>query len=592
MADRLAPPVGSPPADSPDDPDGTGSLAHWHAQRRQLADVLGRLAEIARERGDQAAAERCSAGSERLTKGRLTLAVLGEFKRGKSTLINSLLGAEVMPVGVIPMTSVPLLVQYGDEPELTVELESGQRLPVDLTTLEDYATETGNPGNRKAVRRLLMTQPAPLLGSGVILVDTPGIGSIHAHNTESAYQLLTQADAAVFVLSVDSPASQAEMDFLAAARAEVSRLLVALNKVDLLSPEELQQSTQFVRTVLEQAAPGQEIELFPISARLRDPGYRVMAAALEKFLTEERGSFLLQRARDVAYSAIRNERLAVRLERAALALSATESERRRIALQQRLQEISHQRLEVEEVLRGDIGRLVAGTVAPGIERFRQRAMASVRAAVGEEIAMGRTGLRPRLEQRLAAVVADQVAAFVRELDGELAEGLGEIARRHTGRANALLAEVTRATAELFQVEVDEPFLPSALQPSSRRLVLTRVEDLALTRLSSALKGWLPGAVGSAVARRDALDRGDELVDRHCGRIHHDVLERLRRREQEWRDELVRALSSLEATIRRATAAAGTGPEEDPRPDERLAKLAARELLLGDLEAAAAEVPLG
>ena len=554
------------------DSSAPGFLAEWQARREQLAAILNELADLAQGRDDPQQAERCSAGSVRLTEGRLTLAILGEFKRGKSTLINSLLGAEVMPVGVIPMTSVPLLVQHGDEPQLIVEFESGERRRIDLGELREYATESGNPGNHHRVRQVEVAHPAALLRSGVVLVDTPGIGSIHAHNTRVAYQLLARADAAIFALSIDSPASQAELDFLAAARAQVSHLIFALNKVDLLSAAELDQSSRFVQSALERVVPREGLRLHRISARLRDQGFRTLAAELEQFLAVERGRFLLRRAADVADAALREERRAVQLEQAALALSASESERRLAALQERLKEISRSEVEVVELLSGDIRRLVAGTLEPAIERFRRRGEASTRAAVEAELAAGRAGLRPRLERRLAAVVADEVAGFVPRLDVELEEGLAAVARGHAERANRLMAEVAKATAELFDVPPDRLSLAPSLKPSSGRLVLTEFEDLALGRISSALKGAVPGSLGRGLARRDALARGEELVDRHCGRIHHDALERLKEREQEWRRELKAALEESEAVARRAVAAAAAVRSTDARQQE-LAKVA-------------------
>ncbi len=572
------------PGDRDVGPDRASSLTEWQARRSQLVTILDRLAEMAQARGAQAEAETRAAASGRLAEGRLTLAVLGEFKRGKSTLINSLLGAEVMPVGVIPMTSVPLLVQFGAEPQVTVELASGGCVTIDPTALRDYATETGNPGNRRGVVRVLIQHPAPILRSGVILVDTPGIGSIHAHNTEAAYELLAQADAALFVLSVDSPASRAELDFLAAARGQVSRLIFALNKADLLDREELQQATNFVRSVLEQVAPGDPPALYPISARARDAGFQELTAALERFLVQERGQFLLHRAEEVALRSVHQERQALQLERAALTLSSEEADRRIAVLEGRLQEVTRQRLEAEEILAGDIRRLVADSLDPAIHRFRQLGEARVREAVEEEIRSGPHDLRPRLERRLAALITDEVGRFAPQLEAELATGMAEIAGRHADRTNALIAAAVKVISDVFEVSLDQMSLGTALQPSSRRLILIKIEDLALERLSSAVKGLLPGTAGTGLARRDALRRGEELVDRHCGRIRHDAVERLKLREQEWRRELATALDSLEATVRRAVAAAAESRSSGiGRQEEATVALDHRGRLIEELE---------
>lgn len=129
-------------------------LREWGRQRLELVRILKRLAELADGRGDDAATAALQGSFTRLSEGRLTLAILGEFKRGKSTLINALLDAEVMPVGVIPTTSTSLWVEYGDDPQLLVEFEGGRLVEVSFEELLEYATETGNPGNQRGWREL------------------------------------------------------------------------------------------------------------------------------------------------------------------------------------------------------------------------------------------------------------------------------------------------------------------------------------------------------------------------------------------------------------------------------------------------------
>jgi GTP-binding protein EngB required for normal cell division len=411
-------------------------LADWHSRRGQLLATLRSLAEMALTRSDQVSHDTLGEAGRQLSEGRITLAVLGEFKRGKSTLINSLLGAPVTPVGVIPMTSVPLRVEHGETPGAAVELEAGGELSISLDQLSEYATETGNPGNRKGVVGVAVRHPAAILRQGVILVDSPGIGSIHAHNTKAAYEHLRHADAAIFVLSIDSPASQAELDFLAAAQEQVSRILFVLNKADLLSPEELEQVTGFVRGVLREASGGKEVRLFPISARAKDSGYVTFVVALEHFLVEERGQFLLERGNAVALAAIRAERRAIALQRAAL-------------LAERLTDVRRQRLEAEEILAGDMKRLVAAVLDPSIGRFRRSGTETVENAVQAELDAPSSDLRGRLDRILPETVRELVTAWLGEFEQELEPALAEVAERHSRRTNRLALSAVQLVAEVF-----------------------------------------------------------------------------------------------------------------------------------------------
>ncbi len=91
------------------------------------------------------------------------LVILGEFKRGKSTLVNALLGANVLPTGVIPLTSITTVILYGENPQISVLFQDGRREEMELSQLEKYVTERGNPKNKFAVELVEVHFPSPLL---------------------------------------------------------------------------------------------------------------------------------------------------------------------------------------------------------------------------------------------------------------------------------------------------------------------------------------------------------------------------------------------------------------------------------------------
>ena len=129
--------------------------------------------------------------SSRFSDGRFHLAILGQFKRGKSTLLNALTGEAILPVGVVPLTAVPTFIQYGETPKIRVQYQDGR--PADECNgasiaertgyLAGFVTEEGNPQNRRGVAEVEADLPSPILSGGVVLIDTPGIGSTFRHNT-------------------------------------------------------------------------------------------------------------------------------------------------------------------------------------------------------------------------------------------------------------------------------------------------------------------------------------------------------------------------------------------------------------------------
>src|SRR5580704_427867 len=205
-------------------------MAPMRSGENILADALNELAALgtARDR------ERLLALLDRLDAARLRVLVVGEAKRGKSTLINALLGRDVLPSGVTPLTAVVTTVRYGDDPRIEVAFLDGHQEKHPLTALADFVTEVRNPRNKRLVAGVTVYLDAPILAGGVELVDTPGTGSVFQWDTQAAHEALRTMDAAVFVLTADPPVSAAERDLYA----KISRLSVTtfavLNKADHL----------------------------------------------------------------------------------------------------------------------------------------------------------------------------------------------------------------------------------------------------------------------------------------------------------------------------------------------------------------------
>lgn len=114
-------------------------------------DELRRLSDIAAALGAEGVRADALATAERLSAGRFFVACLGQFKRGTSTLINALVSDAVLPVGVVPVTSVVTVVRYGPARGAIIHFQNGTSTPIDVANISDYVSEAGNPGNRKAV---------------------------------------------------------------------------------------------------------------------------------------------------------------------------------------------------------------------------------------------------------------------------------------------------------------------------------------------------------------------------------------------------------------------------------------------------------
>ncbi|OLT21072.1 hypothetical protein BJF78_34740 [Pseudonocardia sp. CNS-139] len=248
------------------------------------------LAE-ARRRGREDLVARLAAARARMQESTCTVLVVGEFNKGKSSLINALLNARVCITDGDIATAVPTSVRYGAALSAVVRSDAGEGRPVALDDVEAVVTQR-TPG--PAVRTVEVTVPRELLREGLVLVDTPGVGgglsAAHATNTLRA---LAGADTVVFVTDASQELTAAELAFLQRAAVLCPRLLVAVAKIDFYP--EWRRIVDLDRRHLHGA--GLEPQVVPLSAPLRhhglrtgdlaltaESGYPVLAAALRRML--------------------------------------------------------------------------------------------------------------------------------------------------------------------------------------------------------------------------------------------------------------------------------------------------------------------
>jgi GTP-binding protein EngB required for normal cell division len=269
-----------------------------------LADFLVRAA-TALDGDDQTAAYAHSllALESRLRTQRLQLAVLGQFKRGKSSFINGLIGSAVLPTAVIPLTALATFITWHPTPIVRITFASAtpqELISEDPDTirafLHRFVAEESNPENRLNVTRVELGFPAPLLVGGTTLIDTPGIGSTHRHNTDAALRILPECDAALFVISADPPITETEINYLQRISTTTAKIILVVNKIDYLERPDQDRIVDFLRSAVAKGLPSEtDTRIFPVSARdalrakqsqnalaLKDSGL----PAVEEFLTE------------------------------------------------------------------------------------------------------------------------------------------------------------------------------------------------------------------------------------------------------------------------------------------------------------------
>ncbi len=163
------------------------------------------------------------------------IAVFGRVSSGKSSLLNAIVGTDVLPVGVTPVTAVPTHVTHGAQPNMRVWFAERSPQSMNPGRLSEFAAEQQNPGNAKHVTRIVVELPAARLRNGVTFVDTPGLGSLATRGAAETLAYLPKCDLGVVLIDAGSSLAPEDLQTLMALNEAGIRATVLLSKSDLLS---------------------------------------------------------------------------------------------------------------------------------------------------------------------------------------------------------------------------------------------------------------------------------------------------------------------------------------------------------------------
>lgn len=280
----------------------SGGLQEHLRLKLDLAKIIRSAMQSFHESKDDGREHQARRLLSRLAEDRFNLVVVGQFKRGKSSLMNAVIGMDRLPTGVLPLTSVVTTVRYGDRECVLIRRRGWslhQQIP--LARLAEYVTEKGNPGNHKQVVLAEVLLPSEVLRLGFHFIDTPGVGSAIAANTATTHGFLPEADAVVFVTGFESAMNEGELAFLRTVARHVRKIFFVVNKLDLVSAEESEAVLASVREAVSAELGTTDPRVFAVSARqgleakladnsemLTRSGLPELESALTHFLTSER----------------------------------------------------------------------------------------------------------------------------------------------------------------------------------------------------------------------------------------------------------------------------------------------------------------
>ncbi len=501
----------------------------------------------------------------KLEEEAFNLVILGQFKRGKSTLINALLGEKILPTAIVPLTSVVTILRYGPQLKVEVHYLDERKQEVQLADLPGYITERENPRNQKGVKEVTVFYPSTYLKGGVRIIDTPGAGSVYSHNTDVAYAYLPYVDAAIFVTSADPPLSNSEHQFLTDIRSFVDKLFFILNKIDQVSEADREEALEFTTRIIEENVGKGRVKMHPLSARMALDGKRqgdngLLQASLlpdferrlQDFLIHEKGKVFLRAVVNNLLKLVSDETISFQLEQEAIKLPLAELTRKIAQFEEEMKTISKDREENEYLLKGHLGKIIS-QLDEELSRFKKERLPVLQEGLEKEYLrrteQGRGNLREELEQFVFSSIQETFTAWRQEVTGKISTRLEEAHLEFATKTNQTIERILALTSDIFDLKL-KPFTSiETLSKKSDFYFMFKDDPVGLELVQLAVTSALPKFIARKMILKNMQTAVAELLDRHCGRVRYDLVNRLTRTVKEFQQNLNETIDLTLAGIR-------------------------------------------
>ncbi len=521
------------------------------------------------------------AAVSRIESAQLEIAFFGRVSSGKSSLLNHIVGRNVLPVGVTPVTAVPTRLRGGETAELRVhfELSNPQRLPIER--IAEFVTEEGNPHNSRHVTAVEVFFPSSRLPDGVVFVDTPGVGSLATCGAAQTMAYLPRCDLGVVLVDAGSSLDQEDLTILQALHEAAIPAMVLVSKADLLTEADRQRVARYIEHHVAESL-GLHMKAHPVSTvgeatRLTDAWMR-----------EQIGP-MLENQRQLARASIRRKIANLR-QLAIHTLSGMIHHRRSLpdgrqridtAQAARLLEAASVRIAAVEQRNNDP---VDAELAAAIGRVATRAV--IRAARRPRRAAGKGGRAPYPLGSAGGTPAprDRGTGLLAQFTFRAMVRSASAARRELLELGRFLAQTVRALAEVFpDVRADEVEDSAALLSPLPPVQDTDWAEIPDVR-PSLIVSWWPRLAYRTFRRR---------IRRECWWAIDSVLRQHQHKLRAWRkNNLDRIVAAYEARaglyrelLRRTEGTAPPDPAGIDELQEDLDLLRSQEDRTGDAEEA-------
>lgn len=211
----------------------------YQKQKAAVLSLIDKMYTLEEVKSNPELKKRLDSLKTKINNEKIIMVVAGEFKRGKSSLINALLnekGCELFPVDPDITTNLVSTITYGAEEKISIVLDgkNNESMAINRNDIAEYVTEQKNEGNTKRAKMLQIASPNPILNDGLTIVDTPGV-AINPDHTAITYEFIPNADLVLYTTDIQAPLDGSEMDFIKTIHTYCKNIIFVVTKKDLVA---------------------------------------------------------------------------------------------------------------------------------------------------------------------------------------------------------------------------------------------------------------------------------------------------------------------------------------------------------------------
>ncbi len=495
---------------------------------------------------------------EKVKGDKFYLVVLGLFKRGKSSFINSILESNVVPTGVIPLTAIITFIEYAENPSAKIYFEDNETKEVSVEEVADYVAEEKNPNNEKGVLKVVIYTPNPLLKK-IVLIDTPGVGSSLEHNTEATLRFVDKIDAALFILSTDIPVTKLEVEFLRELKTKVPRIIFILNKSDLLQNEKLKELISYNEKVLNEVCD-REIIIDSVSSLKAE-------AALNSGDTEKFSESGITRVREDILGMVESEKQSILKEttririrniitegESLLKFKLSSLEMPAVELEAKLKEFRHsadvmkeEKDEFDILIEGKVKRLQE-FVSEEVDKLGQNLIRDINDKINRDereiIGKLRNQDLREFQNEFFEYIKGEFDRKKKNLEEKAIERFRELLVKYGERSNTFLSEMIKGLTGLMNIKFDSLAEVFDLNIYTGFYYNFSGESIPIGLSSKQIRNIMPSFIIKSVILKKITKNFEDKIHGNCSSIKYDLSYKIQESFLKFKYDLNNKLESI------------------------------------------------